>query len=260
MIHICGVAPARCPSRPPNLFWASILWAAGRIVTGVVAGVVTSNIGPEAGVWVIAETNDLATLYSKTVVTDDQGRYLIPDLPQANYEVWVRGYGLVDSPRTNASPGQELDLIAQIAPDAASAAEYYPAGYWYSLLEIPEAHEFPGTGPDGNGIATGVQTQDDYIRRVTNGGCVVCRQGCRPWWWCSTSRRPSRASWRSDSTNSAPTILEFAMNGESLLLSGASLFEPPLPRRHQGDETMQLSRESDGAVVRRLRRSADHLE
>ena len=139
-----------------------------------IAGVVTSNNGPEAGVWVIAETRDLATLYSKTVVTDEQGRYLIPDLPQANYEVWVRGYGLVDSLRINASPGQSLDLIAQIAPDAAAAAEYYPAGYWYSLLEIPEAHEFPGTGPDGNGIATGVLTQDDYIRRVTSGGCLAC--------------------------------------------------------------------------------------
>ena len=75
-----------------------------------IAGVVTSNNGPEAGVWVIAETRDLATLYSKTVVTDDQGRYLIPDLPEGNYEVWVRGYGLVDSPHSDASPGQSLGL------------------------------------------------------------------------------------------------------------------------------------------------------
>ncbi|MSR12934.1 MAG: carboxypeptidase regulatory-like domain-containing protein [Gammaproteobacteria bacterium] len=141
-----------------------------------ISGAVTSSNGPEAGVWVIAETNDLATLYSKTVVTDDQGRYLIPDLPAASYEVFVRGYGLVDSARIEASPGQNLDLVALIAPDAAAAAEYYPAGYWYSLLEIPEAHEFPGTGQDGNGIAAGILTQDDYIRRVTNGGCVVCHQ------------------------------------------------------------------------------------
>ena len=141
-----------------------------------IAGSVISSSGPEAGVWVIAETRDLATLYSKTVVTDEQGRYLIPDLPEANFEVWVRGYGLVDSPHINTRPGQSLDLTAVIAPDAASAAEYYPAGYWYSLLEIPEDHEFPGTGPDGNGIGVGVLTQDDYIRRVTNGGCVVCHQ------------------------------------------------------------------------------------
>ena len=36
---------------------------------------------------------------AKIVVTDDQGRYVIPDLPTANYQVWVRGYGLVDSPK-----------------------------------------------------------------------------------------------------------------------------------------------------------------
>ena len=62
--------------------------------------------GPEAGVWVIAETTDLPTRYTKSVVTDDQGRYVIPDLPTANYQVWVRGYGLVDSPKMRAKPGQ----------------------------------------------------------------------------------------------------------------------------------------------------------
>ena len=60
-------------------------------------GVVTGPKGPEAGVWVIAETADLPTKFVKIVVTDDQGRYLLPDLPKANYNVWVRGYGLVDS-------------------------------------------------------------------------------------------------------------------------------------------------------------------
>src|SRR6201995_5379182 len=57
-------------------------------------GVVMGPKGPEAGVWVIAETNDLPTKYVKIVVTDDQGRYVIPDLPKATYDVWVRGYGL----------------------------------------------------------------------------------------------------------------------------------------------------------------------
>src|SRR5687768_11922596 len=74
-----------------------------------ITGVVTGPNGPEAGVWVIAETTDLPTRYNKTVVTDDQGRYLIPDLPGANYEVWVRGYGLVDSPKVRATPGRVLD-------------------------------------------------------------------------------------------------------------------------------------------------------
>ena len=39
--------------------------------------------GPEAGVWVIAETTDLPTKFARIVVTDDRGRYVIPDLPKA---------------------------------------------------------------------------------------------------------------------------------------------------------------------------------
>src|SRR5436305_4422933 len=66
-----------------------------------IGGVVTGPRGPEAGVWVIAETTDLGTRMSKMVVTDDQGRYVIPDLPKAKYKVWVRGYGLVDSPKVD---------------------------------------------------------------------------------------------------------------------------------------------------------------
>ena len=53
--------------------------------------------GPEAGVWVIAETKDLPTNFIKIVVTDDQGRFMLPELPSASYSVWVRGYGLADS-------------------------------------------------------------------------------------------------------------------------------------------------------------------
>ena len=141
-----------------------------------IEGVVTSSNGPEAGVWVIAETDDLPTLYSKTVVTDEDGRYLIPDLPAAQYDIWVRGYGLVDSEKVNAVPGQSLNLNAVIAPDAAAAAAYYPAGNWYSLLEIPAKSEFPGTGPGGNGISPNIQHQADFIRRVTSGGCLACHQ------------------------------------------------------------------------------------
>ncbi|HKF70893.1 MAG TPA: carboxypeptidase-like regulatory domain-containing protein, partial [Stellaceae bacterium] len=71
-----------------------------------IGGVVTGANGPEAGVWVIAETTDLPTRYAKIVVTDDQGRYVLPDLPKAKYKVWVRGYGLVDSPKVDGEPGQ----------------------------------------------------------------------------------------------------------------------------------------------------------
>jgi len=52
-----------------------------------IGGVVAGPRGPEAGVWVIAETLDLGTRMSKMVVTDDQGRYVIPDLPKAKYKV-----------------------------------------------------------------------------------------------------------------------------------------------------------------------------
>src|SRR6201987_22886 len=68
-----------------------------------IGGVVRGPAGPEAGVWVIAETTELPTKFAKIVVTDDQGRYVIPDLPPSvNYQVWVRGYGLVDSPKIRA--------------------------------------------------------------------------------------------------------------------------------------------------------------
>ena len=88
-----------------------------------IGGVVTGPRGPEAGVWVIAETNDLATKFAKIVVTDDQGRYVIPDLPKANYTVWVRGYGLVDSPKVQSAPGKLVNLTATAAPTEAAAAE-----------------------------------------------------------------------------------------------------------------------------------------
>jgi hypothetical protein len=67
-------------------------------------GVVRSEKGPEAGVWVIAETADLPTKFAKIVVTDEQGRYVLPDLPKANYRVWVRGYGWWILPRRKPRP------------------------------------------------------------------------------------------------------------------------------------------------------------
>src|ERR1044071_6311351 len=106
-------------------------------------GVVTGANGPEAGVWVIAETTDLGTKFAKMVVTDDQGRYVLPELPKAKYKFWVRGYGLVDSAKVDAEPGRLVNLTAAPAPDAAAAAAYYPAIYWWSLLKIPEKSEFP---------------------------------------------------------------------------------------------------------------------
>ncbi len=136
-------------------------------------GVVTSKNGPEAGVWVIAETMDLPTKFAKMVVTDDRGRYVIPELPKANYNVWVRGYGLVDSAKVKATLGQHLDLTATVAPSAAAAAEYYPGVYWYSMLQIPDKSLFPGTGANGNGISAKLRNQQDWIDTIKN-SCQSC--------------------------------------------------------------------------------------
>ncbi len=137
-------------------------------------GVVTGPKGPEAGVWVIAETADLPTKFAKIVVTDDRGRYVVPDLPKASYSVWVRGYGLVDSPKTQATPGKPLNLTAVAAPNPRAAAEYYPAGYWFSMLRVPDKSEFPGTGPTGNGIAPGIGSQGQWLRNLKSGSCWAC--------------------------------------------------------------------------------------
>src|SRR4051794_13162574 len=139
-----------------------------------IAGTVTGPKGPEAGVWVIAETTDLPTRFARIVVTDERGRYLVPDLPKANYNVWVRGYGLTDSPKVQAAPGRRLDLTAVVAPDPQTAARYYPAGSWFSLLRVPEAGEFPGTGPTGNGINPEITSQAAWLRTVKSGGCLSC--------------------------------------------------------------------------------------
>src|ERR1700751_5986264 len=138
-----------------------------------IGGIVRSAKGPEAGVWVIAETRDLPTRFARIVVTDDQGRYLIPDLPQAKYQIWVRGYGLVDSPKVESEPGHALDLAAVIAPNRAAAAQYYPAIYWGSMLKIPDASQFGGKVKSD--IPDKI-TQIDWIRRMKNNGCVGCHQ------------------------------------------------------------------------------------
>ena len=145
-----------------------------RIGGSDLGGVVTSAKGPEAGVWVIAETADLPTKFAKIVVTDDQGRYVIPGLPNASYSVWVRGYGLVDSPKLQARPGAIVNLTAVEAPTPAAAADYYPALYWYALLKIPGKSEFSGSGR--NGIPPALKTQEQWLDIVKTDGCYTCHQ------------------------------------------------------------------------------------
>ena len=144
----------------------------------VIEGTVTGASGSEAGVWVIAETKDLPTKFAKIVVTDDQGGYVLPELPKANYDVWVRGYGLADSPKLKAAPGSRLDLKAVAAPNDAEAAKYYPAQYWYSMLSIPDKSLFPGTGPapNGNGMPAAVKSQSHWLAVLKTHSCNSCHQ------------------------------------------------------------------------------------
>jgi hypothetical protein len=170
-----------------------------------IGGVVTSSTGPEAGVWVIAETNDLPTRFRKIVVTDDSGRYLLPDLPKVNYKVWVRGYGLVDSKAVEARPGVNLNLTALIAPTPQAAAEYYPGNYWYSLMKVPPKSEFPMPPGDTSGdvsplsltaniYGTGarqLKTQAEWIDALKS-GCNTCHQmGTKP----TRSVEPTHEAW-----------------------------------------------------------------
>ncbi len=136
-----------------------------------IGGVVTSAKGPEAGVWVIAETSELPTTFARIVVTDDQGRYLVPDLPKAKYKVWVRGYGLVDSAKVDSEPGKSLNLTAVIAPNEAAAAHYYPAIYWYAMMKIPDKSEFGGKSNIPEKL-----TQNDWLKQMKNIGCIGCHQ------------------------------------------------------------------------------------
>ena len=144
-------------------------------VDGDITGVVNSVSGPEAGVWVIAETDDLATQFRKIVVTNDDGRFALPDLPAADYEVWVRGYGLLDSEPVTGTPGESLNLEVGQAATPQEAAQVYPANYWYSLLEPPAENEFPGTGSSGNGISESLQSQAAWVD-LTKQGCQLCHQ------------------------------------------------------------------------------------
>jgi hypothetical protein len=131
-----------------------------------IGGTVTSENGPEAGVWVIAETDQFETRFARIVVTDEQGRYVVPDLLEAQYTIWVRGYGLSDSAKVTASPGKVVDLTAVVAPDAAAAAQVYPAAYWYSMMSLPEESEVADI-PGG---------LNEYLMRMKNLGCVGCHQ------------------------------------------------------------------------------------
>ena len=126
--------------------------------------------------WVIAETDDLETTFRKIVVTGDDGRFLVPDLPDADYEVWGARLRPRWIPRKqSARPGDELTLEVTAAATPQEAARIYPANYWYSLLEVPAESDFPGTGADGNGISERMRHQAEWVDRLKD-GCQLCHQ------------------------------------------------------------------------------------
>ncbi len=152
--------------------YAAALWANNATAQDValdsddIGGVVTGENGPEAGVWVIAETDDFQTRFARIVVTDEAGRYVVPDLPEADYQVWVRGYGLADTDKVGARPGDAVNLAARTAADAAEAAEVYPAIAWYSMMHLPDESEVAHL-PGG---------LNEYLGIMKNQSCVGCHQ------------------------------------------------------------------------------------
>ena len=143
-----------------------------RVDNDDLGGVVSGPRGPEAGVWVIAETTDLPTKFARIVVTDDRGRYVVPDLPKATYNVWVRGYGLVDSPKVQAGPGKAAE------PDGRGGAECARGGGILSgqttgirLLRCRPRASSPVQAPKGNGIAETMRSQADWLNEMRCGAC-----------------------------------------------------------------------------------------
>jgi hypothetical protein len=197
-----------------------------------VGGVVTGANGPEAGVWVIAETTDLPTRYAKMVVTDDQGRYVVPDLPRAKYKVWVRGYGLVDSPKVDGEPGQQLNLRAVPAPNEAAAAEYYPAIYWYSMLKIPDAGQFGGKSDLPANIK-----QRDYLNLMKTNGCIGCHQLGQ----LSTRTIPKFHSEERSSTEAWMHRIQSGQAGESMVNIIAGQLAA-VPIKHYADWTERIAK------------------
>ena len=143
---------------------------------GYITGVVQSEKGPEAGVWVIAETKDLQTQLVKIVVTNDAGKFALPELPVANYKVWVRGYGLADSTPIEMKPSATaVTLKVASAKTPQEAAKVYPGDYWLSMLVAPAKNLFPGTGSSGNGLGLGMTDQDHWVNSLKS-GCNFCHQ------------------------------------------------------------------------------------
>ena len=234
LLSLAGFAVAASLAYAPAAVSAPKKAATASIKIGStdIAGVVTGAKGPEAGVWVIAETTDLPTKFARIVVTDEHGRYLIPDLPTANYSVWVRGYGLVDSPKLRAKPGQMLDHRAVPAPDAAAAAHYYPAIYWYSMMKIPPASEFGGKSAIPEKL-----TQTDWLKQMKNIGCIGCHQIGQE----STRTIPAQFGPFESGHDAWTRRIQSGMSGEQMIAQLAGNFAGA-PFKYLGDWTDRIAK------------------
>ncbi len=197
-----------------------------------IGGVVAGPNGPEAGVWVIAETSDLQTRFARIVVTDEAGRFVVPDLPSASYRLWVRGYGLVDSAKVTAEPGRVVALTATLAPNAAATAQIYPAIYWYSMLEIPDASQFGGK----SAIPPNV-TQAGWLNAMKNNGCIGCHQLGQ----LSTRTIPQSLGEFASSAEAWMRRVQSGQSGESMVNQLAGEFGG-VPFQHFGDWTDRIAK------------------
>ena len=141
-----------------GLIAACVLDTGGRLQAqrrnpdGYISGTVRSSNGPEAGVWVIAETKDLPTNFIKIVVTGDAGVFVAPSCRRRPITSGQRvrsrrleaGSVKVDS-TTPSSP--DLTLTATPAATPQEAAKVYPGNYWLSLPSRLVKSEFPAPVP-----------------------------------------------------------------------------------------------------------------
>ena len=191
---------------------------------------------PEAGVWVIAETDSLPTPYRKIVVTNDDGRFVLPDLPAGAYRVWVRGYGLKDSAPTSAAPGATLDLRVSSAATPQEAARIYPAQSWLSLYQPPAAEARPAATGAGGGVAPGAtEGRDGWIAQFKL-GCMLCHQMgatitrtlAAPQDWENTWRRAGVMNATADALGREP-LKQSLVDWGRRIAAGETPASPPRP-------------------------------
>ena len=170
-ISVRAIDLAGNSGEPANYEWSVV---GGTFESFDIDGLVTVEGENSGGLWVIAETIDTPTPYRKIVVTHDDGRFVIPDLPSdAEFQIWVRGYGIEDSPKFAARVEHEIVFDLQPASSPQVAAQAYPANYWLAMLDLPEVSEFPGTGD--NGIGRQMEHQGDWVDGVKD-RCQLCHQ------------------------------------------------------------------------------------